>query len=387
MDRDLKFASLVIHAGQSNEPATGAVIPPIFATSTFAQKEVGVHNGYEYSRSKNPTRTALEKMVGHLEKGFGGLAFSSGMAAIAAVLELLEPNDHIIVNEDIYGGTWRLFEKLKKHSAGLQFSYVNMCDTASVERSIRPNTKMFWLETPSNPMMRVLDIKELTSIARRHNLLSVVDNTFATPFLQLPLTLGADIVVHSVTKFLNGHSDVVGGMLVAKEESIHIKLSFIQNSIGAILGPFDSFLVLRGIKTLSLRMKQHCQNAYVIAEYLDDHPLVSKVFYPGLTSHAQHLIASKQMYGGYGGIVSFYLDANLEKTKLFLKSTKLFTLAESLGGVESLIEHPEIMTHASLSKLHREKLGIKENLIRLSVGIEDPNDLITDLDIAFKAIQ
>lgn len=386
MTRNLKFASLVIHAGQDCEQTTGAVMPPIYATSTYKQKKPGEHSGYEYSRTKNPTRTALENMVGHLEQGVAGLAFASGMAAIAATLELLEPQDHILVNEDIYGGTWRLFEKLKKKSAGLQFSYVDMRDLEAIKKEIRPNTKMFWLESPSNPMMRIIDIAAITKIAKENNIMSVVDNTFATPYLQQPLALGADIVVHSVTKFLNGHSDVVGGVLVAKDQEVHEQLAFIQNSVGSILGPFDSFLVLRGIKTLALRMKSHCQNAHVIAEYLESHDKVKEVFYPGLLSHPEHDIALKQMKLGYGGIVSFYLDASLEKTKLFLEKTQLFTLAESLGGVESLIEHPGIMTHASLSESHRDKLGIKDNLIRLSVGIEDPKDLLADLANAFAAI-
>ena len=387
MDSKLKFSSLVIHGGQHCEPTTGAVIPPIFATSTYKQKKPGEHYGYDYSRNKNPTRTALEDMLSTLENGVGALAFASGMAAITSVLELLEPQDHIVVNEDIYGGTWHLFEKLKKHSQGLQFTYVDMSDLAAIKSAIRPNTKMFWFESPGNPMMRIIDIAAVTAIAADNNLLSVVDNTFATPALQQPLNLGADIVVHSVTKFLNGHSDVIGGVTVAKSQEIYDKIEFIQNATGAVLSPFDSFLVLRGIKTLALRMQQHCKNAHVIAEYLESHPKVIKVLYPGLQSHPQYNVASKQMLTGYGGIVSVYLDASLKQTKSFLESTSIFTLAKSLGGAKSLIALPEIMTHSSLSQSHKNKLDLKENLIRLSVGIEDPQDLIDDLDRAFAAIK
>ncbi|MEE3003196.1 MAG: PLP-dependent aspartate aminotransferase family protein [Pseudomonadota bacterium] len=384
--KKINFSSMVIHAGQEIEVATGAVIPPIYATSTFAQQKPGEHLGYEYSRSKNPTRLALEKMMAALEEGVGALAFASGMAAIAAVLDLLEPGDHIVVNEDIYGGTWRLFEKLKKYSSGLNFTYVDMCDLTQFEQALTSKTKMVWLETPSNPMMRIIDIEAITSLVRSRDIISVVDNTFATPYIQKPLNLGADIVVHSVTKFLNGHSDVIGGMVISKAKDLCDKLAFIQNSVGAILGPFDSFLVLRGIKTLALRMQKHCENTKIIADYLSQHPKVKTILYPGLQTHPQHEIAAKQMQNRFGGVLSFCIDADLSGIKKFLQETKLFTLAESLGGVESLIEHPNIMTHASLEKSHRDKLGITDSLVRISVGIEDANDLISDLDAAFKVI-
>ena len=384
MSKQLNFASKVIHAGQENEAATGAVIPPIFATSTFAQKAPGSNSGYEYSRSKNPTREALERMMAELELGVGALAFASGMAAITSVLELLQPHDHVIVNEDIYGGTWRLFEKLKRYSSGLEFTYVDMGNPDAVISAIKPNTKMFWLETPSNPMMRVTDIKAITSIAKDHNILSVVDNTFATPYIQKPLLCGADIVVHSVTKYLNGHSDVLGGVVVAANESLHEKLAFIQKCTGAVLSPFDSFLVLRGIKTLAVRMEKHCSNAEYIAGFLQKHPKVKQVFYPGLTSHPQHAVAKSQMLAGFGGVVSFAMHGEQEDIVKFMQNCRLFTLAESLGGVESLIEQPLTMTHASLDSSHKEKLGIDHSIVRLSIGIEDPQDLEADLIAAFK---
>lgn len=384
MSKKLNFASKVIHAGQENETVTGAVIPPIFATSTFAQKAPGSNSGYEYSRIKNPTREALEKMMAELELGVGALAFASGMAAITSVLELLQPHDHVIVNEDIYGGTWRLFEKLKRYSSGLEFTYVDMGNPDLVAAAIKPNTKMFWLETPSNPMMRVTDIKVITGIAKDHSILSVVDNTFATPYIQKPLLCGADIVVHSVTKYLNGHSDVLGGVVVAANESLHEKLAFIQKCTGAVLSPFDSFLVLRGIKTLAVRMAKHCSNAEYIAKFLQTHPKVKQVFYPGLTSHPQHAVAKSQMLAGFGGVVSFAMHGEQEDVVKFMQNCRLFTLAESLGGVESLIEQPLTMTHASLDNYHKEKLGIDHSIVRLSIGIEDPQDLESDLIAAFK---
>jgi len=384
MSKQLNFASKVIHAGQENETVTGAVIPPIFATSTFAQKAPGSNSGYEYSRIKNPTREALEKMMAELELGVGALAFASGMAAITSVLELLQPHDHVIVNEDIYGGTWRLFEKLKRYSSGLEFTYVDMGNPDLVAAAIKPNTKMFWLETPSNPMMRVTDIKVITGIAKDHSILSVVDNTFATPYIQKPLLCGADIVVHSVTKYLNGHSDVLGGVVVAANESLHEKLAFIQKCNGAVLSPFDSFLVLKGIKTLAVRMAKHCSNAEYIAKFLQTHPKVKQVFYPGLTSHPQHAVAKSQMLAGFGGVVSFAMHGEQEDVVKFMQNCRLFTLAESLGGVESLIEQPLTMTHASLDNYHKEKLGIDHSIVRLSIGIEDPQDLEADLIAAFK---
>lgn len=368
-----------IHAGQPPDPLTGAVMIPIYATSTFAQESPGVHRGYEYSRSKNPTRTALELCLASLERGARGYAFASGLAAENAILELLPKDSHIIAFNDLYGGTYRLFERVKKISSGLSVTYSDMLTEENIRSAIRENTKMIWVESPSNPMLRIVDLEMVASIAREKEIISVCDNTFATPVLQEPLSLGIDVVVHSVTKYLNGHSDVVGGAVIVREQGeLAERIGFIQNATGAILSPFDSFLVLRGIKTLPLRMRAHSENAMKIAEFLDSHTRVERVLYPGLAHHPQYALAKKQMRLS-GGMITFFIKGGLAESKTFLERCRLFTLAESLGGVESLIEHPAIMTHASIPKPEREKVGITDNLIRLSVGIEDVDDLISDI--------
>ncbi|MES2218943.1 MAG: cystathionine gamma-synthase, partial [Pseudomonadota bacterium] len=375
---DLEFATRVIHAGQAPDPSTGAVMTPIYATSTYVQRSPGEHLGYEYSRTQNPTRQAYERCVADLEDGSHGFAFASGMAAIATVLELLKPGDHLIAMEDLYGGTYRLLEKVRKRSAGITISFVDMSQPESIVAALRPETKMLWVETPTNPMLKLVDLKQTAAIAKQHNLLSVVDNTFATPLLQQPLNYGHDIVVHSATKYLSGHSDVISGIAVTNNAELAEQLAFLQNSIGGIAGPFDSFLVLRGLKTLAVRMARHCENALELANWLSQHPKVSQVYYPGLTSHPQHALAKQQMRH-FGGMITIELTGDKSATIKTLERCKLFALAESLGGVESLIEHPAIMTHASVPNEQRAKLGIKDNLIRLSVGIEDINDLKNDL--------
>lgn len=373
------FNTRAIHAGQDADPTTGAVITPIYATSTYKQSAPGSHLGYEYSRTKNPTRTALESCMASLESGSNGFAFASGMAAITTIIDLLNPNDHIIASHDLYGGTFRLFDKVKSRTSGLSFSYVDTTCIASIKAAITPNTKMIWVETPSNPMLHIADLTQIATLAKQNNLITVADNTFASPWIQRPLELGFDIVVHSATKYLNGHSDVVLGIVVVGERAdISEQIAFLQNSCGAIAGPFDSFLVLRGIKTLGLRMRQHCENALELALWLKKHPSVKSVIYPGLAEHPQHHLAKHQMHA-FGGMISIIVNGGLEQAKHCLSRCQLFTLAESLGGVESLIEHPAIMTHASIPKAHREKLGIKDGLIRLSVGIEDLDDLKADL--------
>jgi cystathionine beta-lyase/cystathionine gamma-synthase len=373
------IATRVIHAGQVPDPSTGAVMTPIYATSTFAQTSPGKHQGFEYSRTQNPTRLAYEKCVADLESGSAGFAFASGMSAIATILELLQPGDHVVVCDDVYGGTYRLFEKVRKRSAGLQVSFVDMTNPASIEQALRKETRMIWVETPTNPTLKLIDLRKVADIAKKHKLLSVVDNTFATPILQRPLELGFDIVVHSATKYLNGHSDVISGVaIVGERPDLVEQLAFLQNSIGGIASPFDSFLVLRGLKTLALRMERHCQNALELAEWLEKHPNVSRVIYPGLKSHPQYALAKAQMKHD-GGIISVELKADLKQTVHMLEQCRIFTLAESLGGVESLIEHPAIMTHASLPAAQREALGIKDNFIRISVGIENVDDLKRDL--------
>ncbi len=372
----------VIHAGQSPDPVTGAVMTPIYATSTYVQTSPGKHKGFEYSRTRNPTRDAYEKCVADLESGQQGFAFASGMAAIATILELLQPGDHIVAMDDLYGGTYRLMERVRKRSAGLQISFVDMCDLEKVEAAIRPETRMIWIETPSNPMLKLVDLKQLAAIAKKHRLISVVDNTFATPIIQRPLELGFDIVVHSATKYINGHSDIVGGIVVVgNNPELAEKLSFLQNAIGAIASPFDSFLALRGVKTLVLRMERHCSNALELATWLEQHPKVSRVIYPGLKSHPQHTLAQQQMRF-FGGMITVILNCDLAQTIKMLENCKIFSLAESLGGVESLIEHPAIMTHASVPEAQREMLGIKDSLIRISVGIENVEDLKNDLENA-----
>lgn len=384
MTKTRRFSSRVIHAGQAVEPQTGAVIPPIYTTSTYAQPQPGAASDYTYSRCQNPTRAACERMLADLEGGVGALAFSSGMAAITSVLELLSPHDHMIVNADVYGGTWRLFEKVKRQSMGLSYSFVDMRDLDKITAAIQPNTKMLWLETPSNPLLRVLDIAACANIAKDYNLLMVVDNTFATPYLQQPLLGGADIVVHSVTKYLNGHSDILGGALVTADQKLHERLAFIQKSTGAVMSPFDAFLALRGMKTLALRMERHCANALRIAELLAGHPRIEHVWYPGLTSHSGHSVAKQQMTAGFGGMVTIELTGGQSEVEAFFQQLEMFTVAESLGGVESLIEQPYTMTHAAFSESHKRALGITPGLVRLSVGIEDPYDLEEELLLALK---
>lgn len=378
----LAFATRTIHGGQSLDPTTGAVMVPIYATSTYGQESPGVHKGFEYARSQNPTRFAFERAVADLESGSGAFAFASGLAAIATVLELLDQGAHIVATDDIYGGTFRLLERVRKRSAGLQVSFADFTDLDAVEKAIRPDTKLLWVETPTNPLLKIVDLRAVAEIARRHNLIAVADNTFASPYIQRPLELGFDIVVHSTTKYLNGHSDMVGGVAVIGENrDLHDRLKFLQNAAGAISGPFDSFLALRGLKTLALRMERHSANGLKIARWLEQHPAVRRVIYPGLESHPQHAIAKRQMHA-FGGMITAVLDRDLAGTKRFLERTELFTLAESLGGVESLIEHPALMTHGSIPAEQREALGISDGLVRLSAGIEDGDDLIRDLEEA-----
>jgi len=380
--RKTGFATRAIHAGQFPDPSTGAVMPPIYATSTYAQTSPGVHQGFEYSRTQNPTRMAYERCIADLEGGTQGFAFASGMAATSTVLELLDCGQHILAMEDLYGGTRRLFERVRQRSAGLQSTFLDLNDPAALAPSVRPNTRMIWIETPTNPTLRLVDLAAIARFARERGLLTAVDNTFATPWIQQPLELGCDIVVHSATKFLNGHSDMVGGIVVVKDQALAERVGFLQNSIGAIGGPFDSFLALRGLKTLPLRMRQSSESALAIASWLEKHPLVERVSYPGLESHPQHALARAQMRNGFSGIVSFFVRGGIETARRCLERVEIFALAESLGGVESLIDHPAIMTHASVPAEQRRLLGISDSLIRLSVGIEDVEDLIADLDYA-----
>jgi len=375
------FATRTIHAGQQPEPETGAIMQPIFATSTYVQKSPGVHRGFEYSRTQNPTRGALEQCVADLESGKHGFAFASGMAATATILELIDSGSHVIALDDIYGGTTRLFDQVRKRSAGLDFSFVDLTDLDALQDAILDNTRMIWLETPSNPLLKLSNIAAAVEIARANDILLAVDNTFATPYIQRPLELGCDIVMHSMTKFLNGHSDMVGGIAVTRDDAIAQQLGFLQNSIGSILGPFDSFLALRGLKTLDVRMQRHCQNAQYIAEWLENDARVERVLYPGLESHPQYELATEQM-DQPGGIVTFFIKGGLDESRAFLEKCRLFALAESLGGVESLVDHPAIMTHASVPEDKRAELGISDQLIRLSVGIENVDDLVADLDQA-----
>jgi cystathionine gamma-lyase len=377
----LAFSTRTIHAGQYPDPSTGAVMVPIYATSTYAQESPGVHKGYEYSRSQNPTRMAFERCVADLESGSDGMAFASGLASIGTILELLDTGAHVIASDDLYGGSFRLFDKVRRRSAGLEFSFVDLSDTAAIEAVIKPNTRMIWVETPTNPLLRLADLGAIAALAKTRDILTVADNTFASPYVQRPLEHGIDIVMHSTTKYLNGHSDIVGGCVIANDADLASRLRFLHNAVGAIAGPFDSFLALRGLKTLALRMERHCANALKIAAWLERHPKVERVIYPGLESHPQHALAKKQMHG-FGGIVTFFVKGGLAPTKRVLERTQLFTLAESLGGVESLIEHPAIMTHASIPAETRERIGISDSLVRLSVGVEDADDLIADLDQA-----
>jgi cystathionine gamma-lyase len=378
--RGQSFATRVIHGGQHPDPLTGAVMPPIYATSTYVQSSPGVHKGFDYARTRNPTRDALQAAVANLEGGAAGFAFASGMAATSTVLELLDSGSHIIAMHDLYGGSYRLMENVRKRSAGHDVSFIDLTDSAALETAIRPNTRLVWVETPTNPLLKVLDLGAIAAIARRRGLISVCDNTFATPFIQRPVEHGFDIVVHSTTKYLNGHSDAVGGVAVVRaDESLQERLGYLQNAIGGVPGPFDSYLTLRGIKTLALRMERHCCNALAIAEFLERHPKVERVYYPGLASHPQHALAKRQMTGGYGGIVTAVLKGTIDDARRMLERCHLFSLAESLGGVESLIEHPGLMTHASLPPAMRASLGIGDGLIRLSVGVEDVKDLIAEL--------
>lgn len=376
----MHFQTSTIHAGVDKDSAFNSVITPIYQTSTFRFENIGQTKGFDYTRSGNPTRKALEENIAALEGGISAAAVSTGMAAITLVLHFFKTGDHILCTHDCYGGTERLLRTYREQF-GLEISYINMRDLSSVRKAIRPNTKAFWIETPSNPLLNVVDIRELSQLAHQHGALSIVDNTFLSPFNQRPFELGADIIVHSTTKYLNGHSDVVGGAVVVKNQQHAERLQFLANALGQGASPFDCWLVLRGIKTLVPRMKEHERNARVVAEFLSTHPHVRKVYYPGLESHPQHELAKSQQYG-FGGMVSFEVDGGIEEAKYVLRSTKIFALAESLGGVESLIEHPTMMSHASMNPDLREKAGINERVIRLSIGIEDPNDLIEDLDQA-----
>ena len=377
--KDLGLGTLAIHGGQSPDPSTGAVMPPIYATSTYAQSSPGVHQGFEYSRTHNPTRFAYERCAAALEGGSRGLAFASGLAATSTLLELLDSGDHVIAMDDLYGGSYRLFERVRRRSAGLSFSFVDLTDPAQFEAAITPKARLVWIETPTNPLLKIVDIAAIAAIAKQHGLLVAVDNTFASPILQRPLEHGADIVMHSATKYLNGHSDMVGGMLVVGDNAeLGEQLAFLQNSVGAVQGPFDSFLALRGLKTLHLRMKAHCDNAQALAEWLQSHEAVSEVIYPGLPSHPHHELAKRQM-DGFGGMLSIRLKGGFEAAKRFCERLELFTLAESLGGVESLVNHPAVMTHASIPPARRAELGIGDELVRLSVGIETFDDLRADV--------
>ncbi|MEH6437974.1 trans-sulfuration enzyme family protein [Massilia sp. DD77] len=380
------IATRVIHGGQAPEPSTGAVMPPIFATSTFRQESPGVHKGLDYGRSHNPTRWALERCVADIEGGSAAFAFASGLAAIAAVLELLPAGSHIVAGDDMYGGTYRLFERVRRDSAGHTFTYVDLADPDALAAALRPETKLVWVETPTNPMLKLADLRAIAALCTARGILTVCDNTFASPIVQRPLECGIDIVVHSTTKYMNGHSDVIGGVaIVGQDASLAERLGFIQNAVGAIQGPFDSFLVLRGIKTLALRVERSSANALALAQWLEREPKVGKVHYPGLESHPQHALARRQM-NGFGGIVSIDLDTDLAGARRFLERCEVFTLAESLGGVESLIEHPALMTHASIPAERRAELGIGDGLIRLSVGIEHVEDQREDLRRALAAI-
>jgi cystathionine gamma-lyase len=370
-----------IHAGQSPDPSTGAIMTPIYATSTYVQESPGRHKGFEYSRTQNPTRMAYERCVASLEGGVAGFAFASGLAAAATVLELLDSGSHVIAMDDLYGGSYRLFEGVRRRSAGLDFTFLDLNDTDALKAALKPNTRLIWVETPTNPMLKLVDLAKIGAFAKRHGLLFVVDNTFCSPILQRPIEHGADLVLHSATKYLNGHSDMVGGIVVAREAELAERLGFLQNSVGAVSGPFDSFLALRGLKTLHLRMAAHSASALEIARWLDAHPAIERTIYPGLKSHPQHALARRQM-DGFGGIISVEVKGGLKRARRMLERCELFALAESLGGVESLIEHPAIMTHASVPAANRKRLGISDGLVRLSVGVEDVSDLRAELAAA-----
>jgi len=378
------FATRAIHAGQRPDPTTGAIMTPIYATSTYVQESPGVHKGYEYSRTHNPTRGAFEACIADLENGSRGFAFASGLAATATVLELLDSGAHVVSMDDVYGGTFRLFQNVRRRSAGLNFSFVDLSDPAKFEAAIRPETKLVWVESPTNPLLRLVDLEAIANVARKHGLLTVCDNTFCSPAVQRPLDHGFDLVVHSTTKYLNGHSDIVGGVVVVGEnKELADRLFYLSNAIGSIASPFDSFLALRALKTLHLRMERHSSNALKVAAWLEAHPKVARVHYPGLKSHPQHELALRQMHDS-GGMVTAILKGGLEESRRFLERVELFALAESLGGVESLIEHPAIMTHASIPAEIRRELGISDSLVRLSVGVEDADDLIADLAQALR---
>lgn len=381
--KHLGLATRAIHAGQSPDPTTGAIMTPIYATSTYVQASPGRHKGYEYSRTQNPTRMAYESCVAALEGGVAGFAFGSGLAAAATVLDLLDSGDHVIAMDDLYGGTYRLFERVRRRSAGLDFSFVDLNDTQALKAALNPRTRMIWAETPTNPMLKLVDLIRVAAFAKKHGLILVVDNTFSSPMLQRPLEYGADLVVHSATKYLNGHSDMVGGVVVAGTEVLAEQMAFLQNAVGAVSGPFDAFLAMRGLKTLHLRMRAHCENALELASWLEKQPAIARVIYPGLKSHPQHALAKKQM-NGFGGIISVEVEGGLKKARRMLERCQLFALAESLGGVESLIEHPAIMTHASVPPANRKRLGISDGLVRLSVGVEDVRDLRAELQEALK---
>jgi cystathionine gamma-lyase len=379
----LGLGTRAIHAGQHPDPSTGAIMTPIYATSTYVQESPGKHKGYEYSRTQNPTRMAYERCVADLEGGVAGFAFASGLAAAATVLDLLDSGSHVIAMDDLYGGTYRLFERVRRRSAGLDFSFIDLNDADALKAALKPNTRMIWAETPTNPMLKLVDLAKVAAFAKKHGLTLVVDNTFCSPIIQRPLELGADLVLHSATKYLNGHSDMVGGVVVAGTRELAEQMGFLQNSVGAVAGPFDAFLAMRGLKTLHLRMQAHCAGAMELAKWLDQHPAVERVIYPGLKSHPQHALARRQM-DGFGGIISAEIKGGLKQAKRMLERCELFALAESLGGVESLIEHPAIMTHASVPPANRKRLGISDGLIRLSVGVEDVADLQGELAVALK---
>ncbi|MEP6777163.1 MAG: PLP-dependent aspartate aminotransferase family protein [Chthoniobacterales bacterium] len=380
------FATRVIHAGQSPDPSTGAIMTPIYQTSTYVQQSPGRHKGYDYSRSINPTRSAYERCIADLENGTRAWAFASGLAAMATALDALDSGSHIVVSDDLYGGTFRLFERVRRRSANLDFTFVDLTDANKLEQEIRPNTRMVWVETPSNPLLKLIDLEAIAKIARAHNLISVSDNTFASPWGQRPIEFGFDMVIHSATKYLNGHSDMVGGVIVVGEnKELADQIAFLQNAVGAIAGPFDSFLALRGLKTLALRMERHCANAMEIATWLDFEAKVASVSYPGLETHPQHELAKRQMRG-FGGMITIVLRTDLEGTRRFMEKTELFSLAESLGGVESLINHPALMTHGSIPPEMRTSLGITDSLVRLSVGVESVSDLMEDLRVALATI-
>ena len=379
-----RFGTRVIHAGQTPDPSTGAVMPPIYATSTYVQESPGVHKGYEYSRSQNPTRMAYERCIADLESGTAGFAFASGMAATATILELLDSGSHVVSIDDLYGGSYRLFENVRRDSAGLTFSFVDLTAPDALEAAIRPETRMIWVESPTNPLLKVVDLEAIARLGRARGILTCCDNTFATPWVQRPLELGFDLVMHSATKYLNGHSDMVGGVAVVGDRpETRERLGYLQNAVGGIQGPFDSFLALRGLKTLALRMERHCSNAEAVARFLEDHPKIERVYYPGLESHPQHALAGQQMRA-FGGMVTAVIAGGLDAARRFLERVEIFALAESLGGVESLVEHPAIMTHASLPEDKRAELGISDALVRLSVGVENVDDLISDLAQALK---